>query len=220
MATPQDAPTTQPADPAPPARAGGQGRTLLVGGGLALALLLVAAVALSSRGGDAIPETAVAVPSQAEDAPFGLTDAVAELPPATLEGFAGGPDLVISDLLGAEPLVINFWASWCGPCVAEMPDLQRLHEAGEGMIQLVGIDVRDAPPNAEAFAEEIGITYPMAVDPDEAYFRATGSFGMPTTLFVRSDGSVAYRQTGPLSLADMRALVAEHLGVDVPVGEG
>lgn len=215
-----DQPTEQPADhdtaPDAPSR-GGQGRTLLVGGGVALALLLVAAVALSTGGGTDRPPTVAGDAATDADAPFGLTDAVAELPSATLPGFAGGPDLVIDDLLGAEPLVINFWASWCGPCVAEMPDLQALHEAGDGAFRMVGIDVRDAPPNAERFAEEIGITYEMAVDADESYFRATGGFGMPTTLFVRPDGTVAYRQTGPLSLSDMRDLLEAHLDVQVTV---
>lgn len=202
----------------PPTAAGGQGRTLLVGGGLAVVLLLGIVAFLALSGGEpatpAAGDTAAGTPATPPPA-FGLTDATAELPPATLVGFDGGEAVEVAELLGGRPLVLNFWGSWCAPCVAEMPDLQELHEAAGADLHLIGINTRDAPSNAQDFVAEFGITYDQVIDPQGAYFTATGSFGMPTTLFVRPDGSVAYRQTGPMTLQQMRDLTAEHLGVEV-----
>lgn len=194
---------------------------MLLGGGVAVVLLLaiIAALTLTDRGGEPLAIPVVAGSPGAAPG-FGLTDAVDTLPAATLQGFAGGPDVAVADLLGGQPLVINFWATWCAPCVAEMPDLQALHEAGDGAFRMVGINTTDAPSRAEPFIDELGITYEQVVDEDNAYFRATGSFGMPTTLFVHPDGSVAYRHTGPLTLTQMQDLLAQHLDVVVDADAG
>ncbi|HUG86422.1 MAG TPA: TlpA disulfide reductase family protein [Euzebya sp.] len=205
-----------PPDATATTAAAGQARTLLVGGGLGVALLLVIVAVLALSGGEDVPAATPGTASPQAASGF-VTDAVATLPLETLEGFAGGPDLAVEDLLGGVPLVINFWATWCPPCVAEMPDLQALHEAGDGAFRMVGINVRDAAFNAEDFIDELGITYEQAVDAEESYFRSTGGFGMPTTLFVRPDGSVAYRQTGPLTLTEMQDLLRQHLDVAVTV---
>ncbi|CAN5172528.1 hypothetical protein BH23ACT9_BH23ACT9_21540 [soil metagenome] len=210
--------TDDEATPAPPPAAG-QGRTLLIGGGLAL-VVLFAVIALLALGGDDQAPVLVDGQPTPQGAGFGLSDAVAVLPGATLGGFGTNEDVEVADLLGDEPLVLNFWATWCAPCVAEMPELQELHEAGEGRFRMVGINTRDAAVIAESFVADLGITYDLLVDADESYFRATGSFGMPTTLFVRPDGSVAYRFTGPLTLQQMADLLEEHLAVSVDVARG
>lgn len=140
------------------------------------------------------------------------------LPDARLGTFDGQGEVPVADFLGGPPLVVNFWATWCAPCVAEMPDLQRLHEAADGRVLLVGVNTQDSPVNARPFAEELGISYPLVTDPRGDYYRATGSFGMPTTLFVTPDGQVRWRHTGPLTLEQMGDLVAEHLDVTVDLG--
>lgn len=188
----------------------GQGRTLLVGGGIGLVILLLVVAALT-RSGDGVVDQPSAGPTPG----FGLTDAADSLPDATLGGFAGGPEVAVADLLGGAPVIVNFWATWCPPCVAEMPDLQALHEAGDGAFRMVGINTQDAAVNAEAFIAELGVTYEQAVDIDGSYFTATGGFGMPTTLFVRPDGRITFRQTGPMTLSQMQDLLAEHLDVRV-----
>jgi cytochrome c biogenesis protein CcmG, thiol:disulfide interchange protein DsbE len=197
-------------------------RTVVVGLVLVVAAIGVAiAVTAASReapvggaapqGGD--PTDLAGAPTGS--APMGLTDVVAELPDATLEGWAGAEDVPVADLLGGPPLLVNFWATWCAPCVAEMPDLQAVHEAAGDDLRMVGVNTRDAAVNAEPFAEDLGITYDLLVDRDGAYFTDTGGFGMPTTLFVRPDGAVAYRHTGPLSREQLVDLLAEHLDVVV-----
>ena len=220
--TPADTSAPEPGEPDGGPAPRGQGRTLLLGAALVAAVLVVAVVVVTAGGQDVpdAPEDVAVIEGSIEgtaEPGLGLTDAVAELPDATLEGFGDGAATPVADLLGGRPLVLNFWATWCAPCVAEMPDLQRLHDAGGDAVHLVGINTQDAAVNAEPFVDELGITYDLLVDRDGSYFNATGSFGMPTTLLVHPDGRVAYRHTGPITFGQLAELVAEHLDVDGPV---
>ena len=189
------------------------GRTLaLAVTAVLLTLVGIAAVTLTSRD----PGTAVTPPGQGLPA-IPLDDRPApsqrfELPLQTLEGFGGRDDIALDRLLG-QPLVINFWATWCAPCVREMPALQRVARQLEGQVEFLGINVMDAPTNAEEFAADLGIEYALASDPRGGYWKATRSFGMPTTLLVAADGTVVYRHTGELEEDQLRALIDDHLDV-------
>jgi cytochrome c biogenesis protein CcmG, thiol:disulfide interchange protein DsbE len=185
-------------------------RTVLVGAGI-VALVLVGVAVAATRGNDAMVTGSGDLP-RLDERPS--PDEVFALPPATLAGFADGPDVNLADFRG-QPLIVNFWATWCAPCVKEMPDLQEVATQAEGQVAFLGIDVEDAPPNAEPFVAELGITYPLALDPRREYSRQVNNFGMPTTLFVDPDGLVQYRHTGPLDADQLRALIAEHLAVDL-----
>jgi cytochrome c biogenesis protein CcmG, thiol:disulfide interchange protein DsbE len=134
------------------------------------------------------------------------------LPPATLEGFADGDPVDLTSFRGT-PLVVNFWASWCVPCVNEMPDFQEAAAELEGEVTFLGVDVQDAPPNAEAFVKRLGVDYPLALDPQREFHREVGNFAMPTTLFVDTEGIVRYRHTGPLSRDELVKLLADYLDV-------
>jgi cytochrome c biogenesis protein CcmG, thiol:disulfide interchange protein DsbE len=136
------------------------------------------------------------------------------LPDATLKGFAGGKAVALSSFRG-EPLVINFWATWCAPCVKEMPDFQTVAREAGSKVTFLGIDVMDAPSNAEKFVADLGVSYPLAVDVDGSYWKQVRSFGMPTTLFVRPDGTVVYRRTGPLTADELREALATHLDMSI-----
>jgi cytochrome c biogenesis protein CcmG, thiol:disulfide interchange protein DsbE len=134
------------------------------------------------------------------------------LPEMALPGFGGGEAAPV-DLTAyrGAPLVVNFWASWCAPCVKEMPDFQRFNDAHGARVPLLGVNVRDAPANAGAFVQELGITYDLAADPQGDLYNAVQAFGMPTTLLVDPEGTIVYRHTGPLDAEELRALVDEHL---------
>lgn len=203
----------------PPARRGlgAVGRTVLLAIGVVAAFFVgLAAVALvtgDEPGGEPAADDGADEPADVADAsrPDG-GDEPDTLPQATLEGFGDQPPVEIADY-GGQPLVVNFWATWCTPCVEEMPDLQRVHEQVRDEVSLLGVNVRDAPSNAEPFVEELGITYDLAVDADGDYYREMGAVGMPTTLLVAADGQIAARHTGPLTAAELRELLAEELGV-------
>jgi len=141
-----------------------------------------------------------------------LTISGPELPPAAGSGAApafslastDGRRVSLSGLLG-RPLVINFWAAYCAPCRAEMPMLQKTVGA-QATAQLVLVNEGDSASAASAFLSSLGIHQPSLLDSDLAVGRAYGAIGLPTTVFVRADGSIDARQIGQL---DERSLVAE-----------
>lgn len=209
----------EPTPPPPPAHRGlgAVGRTVLLGFGVVAAffvgLAAVAFLAGDEPGGESAAVGGADEPTDVADASRPERgDGPDTLPEATLEGFGDGPPVEMADYAG-QPLVVNFWATWCAPCVEEMPDLQRVHEQLGDEVAFVGVDVRDAPSNAEPFVDELGITYDLAVDPDGDYYREVGAVGMPTTLLVTADGGIAARRTGALTAAELRELVADELGV-------
>jgi cytochrome oxidase Cu insertion factor (SCO1/SenC/PrrC family) len=107
--------------------------------------------------------------------------------------------------LGGHPLVINFWASYCPPCRAEMPMLQRVIR-GQTPAQLVLVDEGDSRTAAVKFLEAVGITQDALLDTDLSVGRQYGAIAYPTTVFVNADGTIAGRQIGQL---DERVLTAQ-----------
>jgi cytochrome oxidase Cu insertion factor (SCO1/SenC/PrrC family) len=114
-----------------------------------------------------------------------------------------GRRIGLADLIG-RPLVINFWASYCPPCRAEMPLLQR-RVGALTTVRLVLIDEGDSSQRARDFLSAAGIQQAALLDSDLAVGRAYGVLPLPTTVFVRADGSIAGRQVGEL---DDRVLAA------------
>lgn len=136
------------------------------------------------------------------------------LPAAELEALEPGePPLAVEDLRGT-PLVVNFWATWCAPCVAEMPALEEASARLDGKVTFVGVNYRDTDEEARAFAGELAISYPLVVDRDGSYLEAVDGVVMPTTLFVDAGGTIVYRYAGAVDEGQLLDLVREHLGVD------
>ncbi|MGH2455715.1 MAG: TlpA family protein disulfide reductase [Candidatus Limnocylindria bacterium] len=138
----------------------------------------------------------------------------AAAPPFALVDLDGDP-LRLADLRG-RPVIVNFWASWCGPCVEEFPLLARAaaDHAPEGLV-LVGIVFRDNSESARAFMSRMGAAWSAAMDPGEEVAVRYGIYGPPETFFIDADGVVAARQIGQLSAADLD----RHLGKIVGQGE-
>lgn len=143
----------------------------------------------------------------------------AELPPAPAIGHPA-PDFTLTTLEGQEvnlselrgqPLVLNFWATWCGPCRAEMPELQRLHDRlGPGGLVVLGIN-QDEPDQAiAAFRQELGVSFPTVIDRRMGVSREYAVNSIPTTFFVDRQGVIRDRFIGPMSdavLADKTAAI-------------
>ncbi|MBV8148443.1 MAG: TlpA family protein disulfide reductase [Candidatus Eremiobacteraeota bacterium] len=143
--------------------------------------------------------------------------------PAAMNGPAGlagekAPVFVLHDEVGADVslaryrgnvVVMNLWASWCPPCRAEMPDLQRLADAYRGRsLAIVGVNEGETVERARAFAGALKIAFPIWMDEQQRYGRAYGALGLPTTVIVGRDGTVVRGFDGALSYAQMRAAVA------------
>jgi peroxiredoxin len=137
--------------------------------------------------------------------------------PASLAGHSA-PSFTVSDL-GGRPtaladfrgrvVVLNLWASWCPPCRAEMPDLERLYRTYRARnVVVLGVDQGEAAARASSFAHSLGITYTILVDEAQSYGRVYKALGLPTTFIIDRDGTVVRGFDGPLTYDQMRAAVA------------
>ncbi len=106
-------------------------------------------------------------------------------------------------------VVMNLWASWCPPCRAEMPDLQRLEEAyGSRGVVVLGVNQGESADRARSFADSLKITFPIWIDDSQRYGRVYAALGLPTTVIIARDGNVVRGFDGALSLDQMRAAIA------------
>lgn len=138
------------------------------------------------------------------------------LPTLTLPCFGGGPDVDLGRLRG--PLVVNLWASTCGPCRKEMPVLQSFHEKHRDRVGVLGIDYQDVQTTAAMdLVRETGVTYPLLADPQADLSGATPFpvlRGLPFIALVDEDGRVVHREYTILgSEQELVDLVDRHLGV-------
>lgn len=122
----------------------------------------------------------------------------------------GGETVSISNLHG-RAVLLNFWASWCPPCRAEMPAIQAVHEeyAERGLVVLaVNATAQDSRAAAESFAAEYGLTFPILLDPAGDANRIYRIGSLPTTFFIDPDGIIREMVIGgPMSAASLRVRV-------------
>ncbi|MBU6423412.1 MAG: redoxin domain-containing protein, partial [Chloroflexi bacterium] len=106
--------------------------------------------------------------------------------------------LRLADMKG-KVVVVNFFASWCIPCKEEAPAFIRAWERYRGSdVMFVGIVYQDTPDAAKAFHEQLGQTWPIAVDDNGRTAISFGVFGVPETYFIGPDGVIAGRHIGPI----------------------
>jgi thiol-disulfide isomerase/thioredoxin len=181
---------------------------LLAASAVALPVALLAAVG-----------TAFAVDRMVDDGPpvdaelrFSSDDTVAPggndaegtyLPHRNWERFGDGGSASLADYDG-RPLVLNFFASYCVPCVREMPALQAVADELGEQVAVVGMNLADEEDAAEALVEQTGVTYDLGRDPDGSLAQELGVVNLPTTVFATADHQVVELHTGALSEAQLR----------------
>ena len=123
-------------------------------------------------------------------------------PDFELPRLEGGGTLSLSEFDGAYVL-LNFWASWCAPCLEEIPSLRAVRErfAGRGL-EVVGVTVNDLVEDSRAFARENGMEYPNVVGNDGLYESYGLSPWIPVTLLIGPDRRILYEWHGPQSTAE------------------
>jgi len=202
-------PDSPPSEPSPPSRPDGvvpKGR--LSTGPLrptsALLTTAVIAVAMATLGLLALfsgTERTVVDAAAVGDAP-GLFDAAF----TTSDGGSGS----LSDYHG-EPLVVNFFASWCPPCRAELPDFEAVHQQLGEEVTFVGVNQDFTEETWRAFVAESDVSYDTVFQPNSEIWNELGTGAMPTTAFISPNGEVVHLWAGLLTDDKLIELIDEHL---------
>jgi peroxiredoxin len=107
-------------------------------------------------------------------------------------------------------ILLTFWATWCPPCKEEMPVFEQLHRdfAAQGLTVL-GVNVREGIPAIQGYAKDLGLTFPLVLDPKGKIQALYGVIGLPTAFLIGRDGRAAARAVGPREWgsAEARALI-------------
>jgi thiol-disulfide isomerase/thioredoxin len=140
--------------------------------------------------------------------------AIPGLPSLTLRCLGHGPDVDLSRLRGT-PLVVNVWASWCPPCIAEMPILAAAASELRGQVQFLGVDIQDRDASALAMMRDFEADFPSVVDEPGVIRGEMAISGPPVTFFVNEQGVITGRHDGALPSTEyFNALLSEYLGIE------
>lgn len=157
---------------------------------------------LGTEAGQRVVQEAYRATAPAPPAGVAVAGRGDRIPAFTVPGLDDRP-LDVPGAWRGRPLLINVWASWCGPCIEEMPELQRFHaEQGAKGVQVVGIALDD-PASVRTFLQRIRVTYPILVDeagPADAGVRLGNPKGvLPYSVLVSADGVLLKQRIGPFA---------------------
>lgn len=109
-----------------------------------------------------------------------------------------GETIRLSEMRG-KVVALNFWATWCGPCRLEMPDLQDRAELFPDQLVVLGVNFAETAEEVAAFREEVGIDFPLLLDPEGDVQRLYRVLGYPTTFFIDEQGTIRAQHIGLMS---------------------
>lgn len=132
---------------------------------------------------------ALAVGDSAPDFSFTLSD---------------GTTTRLSELRGT-PVLINFWATWCLPCIEEMPALEQVYQAAEGELAVLAVNRNELPAAIARFAPTVNVSFPLISDLSGAIGDRYTVTSLPTTYFIASDGTIHGRHIGALNVQQLNA---------------
>lgn len=193
--------------------------------GIAAALLIFGEALFGNQSAGFDPSAPVATSSLSQIAnPASLTGNV--VPLAHDNGFLQvgdtASDFTLKDVLGHEvslsdfaevPVIINFWATWCGPCRVEMPELQKAYlQNSDNGLMILAIDQQESSDEVQKFFyDEMGLTFTPLLDSDGAVAEQYGVFNFPTSFFVARDGRVTAVHRGPMIESQIETYLADIL---------
>lgn len=130
------------------------------------------------------------------------------------------PDFALTTLAGdsfllrearGKPVVLNFWATWCGPCQRELPTLQAAAERYDDRVLIVGIDQGEEAATVQAYVDKLGLTFPIPMDTEFAVSELYNVRGLPTTFFIDSEGVIRQIWLGEMNSITLAEGIAETL---------
>jgi thiol-disulfide isomerase/thioredoxin len=210
-------PPNEPNDPD-----GGSGATrrsvptgLIVAGVLASVVLAVAvlvAIGAGRSSSSASSQTSTMAAFDQLGAPPGVPDLQGRpLPAVTYTRFGDDSPQTIAQNYAGKPLVINFWASTCAPCITEMPAFEKVHEQFGDKVAFLGLDVTDTVDAGQTMLDKTHVQYDVGRDPRGDALVALGGSILPTTLLVSADGTVKLVHGGEFSGDDLKAAISQTL---------
>ncbi len=131
---------------------------------------------------------------------FSVTVTAAEIPPKDATDFTlkslTGDNLRLREQMG-DVILLNFWASWCGPCREEMPELEKLQQKYQALgFKVMGVNVETAPEKAQAFLKNLNITFPILLDSEQTVSKTYQVEAMPTTYLMDRQGKLRFLHKG------------------------
>lgn len=176
---------------------------------LAASVVLLAGLSLVACGDTATSD------GDASTAPDYARDLAGSPPPLALlhkqgdQLLDGGLDAFEARIAGLRgyPIVVNAWASWCGPCLIEFPHFQKVSAKLGKEVAFIGVDVQDSRDSASTFLRDHPVPYPSYNDPDKKIHSSLRAIGFPATAFYDREGNLTYLKQGPY--ADAASLEAD-----------
>lgn len=168
-----------------------------------LALALSACASATPQAGPAVPHTIAPESKLVGDTGPADIPQVGQLAPDFQYTMPDGSTHTLAQLRGKKVLV-NFWATWCGPCRSEMPDLQKaLDEAGDTVV--LGVNKAQELKEIAPFANELQISFPLIANQAGDIAGRYGAQNLPTSYFINSDGTIGLKKTGVMNYTFIKA---------------
>jgi thiol-disulfide isomerase/thioredoxin len=121
---------------------------------------------------------------------------------------SSGESIRLGSFLG-KPVLVNFWATWCAPCVLEMPNIQKYYEKYPGAFAVIAVNADESQVKVERFVKDMDLTFPAVLDPGSKVQALYRLRGYPTTYFIDSQGVVRFRHIGMLTESQLEEYLGE-----------
>ena len=133
------------------------------------------------------------------------------LAPSFTARSVSGDTITLDDLRG-QTVILNFWATWCGPCRVEMPELQQLYDLHENDgLRIVAVNLAETEADVLAWRDTFDLTFELVLDPEQTLARRYAFRDPPSTFIIAPDGSISHIFFGPVSEEHLRTAINQFL---------